>query len=612
MTNFWKRIGVLAIAAITLPFASAAQAARPPFPQSDIAIAARDQNVATFLADFYGKTNLKVKISSSITGKINGSWRGNPAQIWQQLAQAFNIIGYYDGAVTRVYSASEMTSRTIPTAIPADLIRQITQMNLTDQYNVIKPVRGAVVASGVPSFIDQVAQLAPGPKLNQPVMVSTPIQPTSDIVSPRASLPSLGSSTAFERSRIIERASARSRYEVRIFYLRYARADDTLIANGGQQKVRPGVASILRGMMGDGRTSGTVSKSGNGDLVRRGRGSRQLEDVDGNSDFNNDRRNEQSSGENQSQRDVNGPRIEVDAANNSVMVRDRPESMGTYEGLIAGMDIEQRTIEIEATIIELDINRLKNLGIDFNLQTNKLGLVFGGNPVQGNALGSDIAGSYLTGGGSLFQVRINALERQGVLQVNARPRLTTLNNIEAVFDNQSRFNVRVSGERDARLFEVRFGTILRVTPSVLADGGELRTKLQVVVEDGRLNGPVVDGIPGTSNSTINTEAIIRQGESLLIGGITIDSEFDFKQKTPGLGDIPLAGNLFKKRQKGGQHLERLILITPRIISQGTSATAVSAPRQEITPVPLEQLQGQSRRKVKLPKSGRSGARGGGL
>jgi type III secretion protein C len=137
-------------------------------------------------------------------------------------------------------------------------------------------------------------------------------------------------------------------------------------------------------------------------------------------------------------------------------------------------------------------------------------------------------------------------------------------------------------------------------------------KLQVVVEDGRLNGPVVDGIPGTSNSTINTEAIIRQGESLLIGGITIDSEFDFKSKTPGLGDIPIAGNLFKKRQKGGRQLERLILITPRIISQGTSATAASAPGQAITPVPLEQLQGQSRRKVKLPKSGLSGALGGGL
>jgi type III secretion protein C len=616
MTIFWKRMGVAAVAALTLPlalpFTPAANAAMPSFAQSEIVIAARDQNVATFLADFFGKANLKVKISSSVTGKINGSWRGNPAQIWQQLSQAFNIVGYYDGAVIRVYSASEVISRTIPTAVPADLIRQVSQMNLTDQYNVIKPARGAVVASGVPSFIDQVAQLAPGPKLNQPVPTPIPSPQTSDIVSPRASLPSLGSGTAFERSRVIERASARSHYEVRIFYLRYARADDTPVANGGQQIARPGVASILRGMMGDGRVSATVSKSGNRDLVRRGRGSRQLEDVDGNGDFNNDRRDEQSYGESQSPRDVNGPRIEVDASNNSVIVRDRPESMSTYEGLIAGMDIEQRTIEIEATIIELDINRLKNLGIDFNLQTNKLGLVFGGNPVQGNALGSDIAGSYLTGGGSLFQVRINALERQGALQVTSRPRLTTLNNIEAVFDNQSRFNVRVSGERDARLFEVRFGTILRVTPSVLADGGELRTKLQVVVEDGQLNGPVVDGIPGTSNSTINTEAIIRQGESLLIGGITVDSEFDFKQKTPGLGDIPLAGNLFKKRQKGGRHLERLILITPRIISQGTSAASASAPGQAITPVPLEQLEGASRRKAKLPKSGRGGQRGGGL
>lgn len=610
MTNSLKLIGLSTIAMISATVVTPAHAAMPSFAQAEIAIAARDQNVAVFLTDFFGKTNLRAKISSSVTGKINGSWRGSPAQIWQQLSQAFNIVAYYDGGVVRVYAAAEMTSRTIPTAQPADLIRQINQMNLPDQYNVIKTVRGAVVVTGVPSFIDQVAQLAPGPKLNQPILAASPIIPAvTGIVSPLSSLPPVGSSGGLSslplRSKIIQPATARSRYEIRVFYLRYARADDTLISNGGQQSSRPGVASILREQMGDGRPSETVSTSGNRDLVRRGSGSRQLEDVDGYGAFDN-RREQASVQESNSPRDANGPRISVDAANNAVIVRDRPEAMGTYEGLIVGMDIEQRTIEIEATIIELDTNRLKNLGIDFNLQTNKLGLVFGGNPVQGTAFGSDIAASYLSGAGSLFQVRINALERQGVLKVTARPRLTSLNNIEAVFDNQERFNVRVSGERDARLFEVRYGTVLRVTPSVLADGGELRTKLQVVVEQGRLNATVVDGIPGTSNSIINTEAIIRQGESLLIGGITIDSEFDFKSKTPGLGDIPIAGNLFKKRQKGGQYLERLILITPRIISTGASGSVAATPGQSITPIPLEQLEG-----LKKVKTKQRGQRGGG-
>lgn len=591
-----------AISVATL--ASPADAGMPSFAQSEIAIVARNQTISTFLPDFFGKANLKVKVSSSVTGQINGSWRGHPAAIWQQLAQAFNMVAYYDGGVVRVYSASEITSRMVPAAQPLELVRQIQQMNLPDQNNVIKPMRDGVYATGVPSFIDQVVQLAPGQRLNQPAPVITPValpKGESDLVSPLNKMPPLGGGAGGTislpvRSRVIAQATARSRYEVRIFYLNYARADDTLISNGGQQASRPGVASILRGIMGDGRRSETVSTSGNRDLIRRGTGSREIEDVDGNLDYR-DRVASPGVSEGTAVRDIDGPRIEVDAANNAVIVRDRPEAMSAYEGLIAGLDIQQRTIEIEATIIELDINRLRNLGIDFNIQTNKLGLVFGGNPVQGTAFGSDVSGSYLSGSGDLFQVRINALERQGVLQVTARPRLTALNNIEAVFDNQSRFNVRVSGERDARLFEVRYGTILRVTPFVMVDGGQLRTRLQVVVEDGRLNGQVVDGIPGTSNSTINTEAIIRQGESLLIGGITIDSEFDFKSKTPGLGDIPVAGNLFKKRQKGGQHLERLILITPRIISTGKSDAASAVPGSAITPVPLEQLEGKTMRKV---------------
>lgn len=609
MTNFIKLIGFSTIAIISASVAMPAQAAMPSFTQSEIVIAARDQHVATFLTDFFGKTNLRAKVSSSVTGKINGSWRGSPGQIWQQLSQAFNIVAYYDGGVVRVYSAAEMTSRTIPVAQPIDLVRQVNQMNITDQYNIVKATRNAVVVTGVPSFIDQVSQLATGPKLNQPTQPVSPITAASTgtgIVSPLPTS-SVGSGAGFAslplRSKIIERATPRSRYEIRMFYLRYARADDTLISNGGQQTSRPGVATILREMMGDGRRSETISTSGNRDLSRRrGSGSRQLEDVDG-FGVNDERREEISTTEGLSPRDINGPRISVDVANNAVIVRDRPEAMGTYEGLIAGMDIEQRTIEIEATIIELDTNRLKNLGIDFNLQTNKLGLVFGGNPVQGTAFGSDIAASYLSGSGNLFQVRINALERQGVLKVTARPRLTSLNNIEAVFDNQDRFNVRVSGERDARLFEVRYGTILRVTPSVLSDNNELRTKLQVVIEQGRLNATVVDGIPGTSNSIINTEAIIKQGESLLIGGITIDSEFDFKSKTPGLGDIPVAGNLFKKRQKGAQYLERLILITPRIVSTGSSGSAAVMPGQAITPIPLEQLENLKKAKTKPRRGG---------
>ncbi len=130
MTNFLKLIGFSTIAMISATVVTPAHAAMPSFAQAEIAIAARDQNVAVFLTDFFGKTNLRAKISSSVTGKINGSWRGSPAQIWQQLSQAFNIVAYYDGGVVRVYAAAEMSSRTIPTAQPADLIRCAASQHL--------------------------------------------------------------------------------------------------------------------------------------------------------------------------------------------------------------------------------------------------------------------------------------------------------------------------------------------------------------------------------------------------------------------------------------------------------------------------------------------------
>ena len=86
-------------------------------------------------------------------------------------------------------------------------------------------------------------------------------------------------------------------------------------------------------------------------------------------------------------------------------------------------------------------------------------------------------------------------------------------------------------------------------------------------------------------SSINTNAVVKQGESLLIGGMTIDTEYDYKSKVPVAGDIPVVGQLFRKRSKGGSHFERLFLITARILSQSPTSQAAAASRV----IPLDRL-----------------------
>jgi type III secretion protein C len=587
------------IAALLFVFPWAAHAAAPPFSNKTVTITARNQSLEKVVKDLFGQADVRVKVSSAVNGKMNGTFTATPAVIWSQLSRAFNLVAYYDGAVARVYAASEIQTRSFSNAWPLTVVRDARNMGISDASNIVTAANGSVTATGVPTFLERVAQLAASsaaPAVSPTLATSPVIKSTTPASAPIIS-PMLSGPAAMQtvRSSIIARASTRNPYEVRIFYLRYARADDTIQKSSDRTDVISGVATILRGVMGDGRRSETVSTSGNFEIARQsvprllGRGLSSVPPSAAQRDYDDDPVGDNGLAPIQvtAQRDVNGPRVEVDAANNAVIIRDRPEAMGVYEDIIRGLDVEPRGIEIEATILELDTTRLKELGIDFSLQNGDLNALFGGqqtNPTQGFSPGN-IGANILTGALAGFAVRINALEKSGALRIVSRPRMSTLNNIPVVFNNQVTYYARVAGDRQVDLFPITAGLIMRVNPSVVYDGGELRTRMAIDIIDGSPSGLVVDGIPAVKQSSINTNAVVKQGESLMIGGMTIDTEYDYRSKVPVAGDIPLVGQLFRKRSKGGSHFERLFLITARILSQSKSSIAASASRV----VPMEQL-----------------------
>ncbi|MBB5710906.1 type III secretion system outer membrane ring subunit SctC [Sphingomonas xinjiangensis] len=595
MIRLSRAVMLLACAAL-LPQPGAAQ--EPPLNEKTITFTARAQNVDAAVADLFGQSGLKVKVSSAISGKVNGVWTGSPKKIWSQLSRAFNLVAYYDGAVVRVYSSAEIQSRSFNAANPRGVVRDARKLRIVDDANKVAASSGSVSATGVPAFLDRVAQLA-GSASGAPAIIHASTTPsTAAVISPLLGPAALETVSSVPiRSRVLSSATARSPYEVRVFYLRYARADDTIQKSFDRTITIPGVGSILRGMMGDGRPSNTVSTAGNFDIQRQSLprlGGRGLNAVPP----DEDQRSFDQQGtpgldtvviQQAAVRDINGPRVEVDPTNNAVLVRDRPESMKVYEDIVRALDVEPRGVEIEATILELDTSRLKELGLDFGFGTGGLGALFGGtamNPTESFSNGN-IGAAYLTGGLDLFVARITALEKTGALHVISRPRLSTLNNIPAVFNNQVQYYVRVAGDRQVDLFPVTAGMVMRVNPSVLFDGGELRTRLSIEILDGSPSGMIVDGIPAVKQSSINTSAVVKQGESLLIGGMTVDQQYDFKSKVPVAGDIPILGQAFRKRKKGAQHMERIFLITPRVVSRSSQVAAMRPSATD--PIPIEQI-----------------------
>ena len=172
----------------------------------------------------------------------------------------------------------------------------------------------------------------------------------------------------------------------------------------------------------------------------------------------------------------------------------------------------------------------------------------------------------------------------------------TLSNVEALYDTTKSFYVKVQGRNEVDLFRVEAGTTLRVTPHVFKEGNDVRIKLLVQIEDGDFDFErSVDTMPTVNRSAINTQALIMAGESLLIGGMTREKSSEGVTKVPFLGDIPVLGNLFKTTERGGEHKERLFLISPRLVParralSGTAPVGPQRPGNAVQAPPMPELE----------------------
>ena len=228
---------------------------------------------------------------------------------------------------------------------------------------------------------------------------------------------------------------------------------------------------------------------------------------------------------------------------------------------------------------------MRELGINWRWNNAGHGASFSG---AVPTVGPGGIASVVLGSAGQFLARIRAMQSEGSARVVASPQVVTLSDIEAVFDNSSTFYVRVAGREQVDLFNVSAGTSLRVTPHVFRDRDATRIKLLVNVEDGNLTDRQVDQIPVIERSTINTQALITEGESLLIGGMVRESNRPARTRCRAWVTCRCSATCSRPRTKASSRVERMFLITPRLAgtrpaplqstpsSQRTTATSAPA------------------------------------
>ncbi|MBX2885005.1 MAG: type III secretion system outer membrane ring subunit SctC [Granulosicoccus sp.] len=519
------------------------QAGQVPGMQIDVSLKAREQPVDEFLNQLFGQAGVPTIVDPHVSGTVNGDWMDTAANLHAQTMRTFQLVTYFDGVVAYVYKLKNMTQVVLPvnrkTALA--IIALAKGMQLPDEHNRLKVAGDSgLVVSGTPRFIEQVKELSVTVRKNTKKYVPKMVE--------------------------------------KLFELKTSWAHDTTVEVGDTRVFVPGMVSILNDLIAGKPISATAEE-------RSSSVPQQLQQLGGSAGLIASSVKKETAADktripaqseiNMDEFDSSGVRIVAVPNLNAVLIRDYENRMKSYETLIASLDVEPYMLEIEATIIDLNSDRSREFGVNWRLQSDDGNEALVGNgTITDQLLRPDTVITPQGQGGVLslalgnqaekFLARIRALENEGDAEIISKPHVVTLSNEEAVLDTTQSFFVRVAGVEEASLYKITAGTTLRVTPHVYKVDGDFRIKLMVNISDGATTDATVDQIPVIGQSRISTQAIVKAGDSLLVGGLVRESKRDAVTKVPLLGDLPGLGSMFRSRSNSGTKVERMFLITPRI------------------------------------------------
>lgn len=549
---------------------NAAHPAEPVWQGEPMHYVARNSRLADVLTDVAAAGGLRLDATRAVRGDVNGVFDQTPAAVFRTLAEAWGLVWFFDGQTIHVSTPDDVRSRTLPFAplTRDDVTTLLRNLELDDPHLPLRFAKDSVKVVGPSRYVDAVTD-AIAKALDQHTPAPASLEQT----------------------------------QIRVFPLRYAQAQDITYNSGGHQQTIPGVASLLRQLMENTsapQSTAAARVKGRPSLAKSSRGGvPPLPSLPGLGEIAQPDAAVADDPPSLPPTALTPARrnIIADARTNAVVVYDVPEMMPAYQRAIAMLDRPQDLVEISAVVMDVSSDAARELGIRWGAgaassrpATPPYGALMPALPgVLPLAADAGINLTTLIGDSAHYLYeQIHALEQTGRARILSRPRVLTLNNAEAVLSSRNSVYVRVAGNQDANLFNVDTGLTLKVTPTVEQGGSDRNAiLLSVQIEDGSFDSDAtVDGIPRVNNNSIITQAVVGDGESLLIGGYDYERSQTNASKVPFLGDIPLIGSLFRNERTAVDRSERLILITPQVrranAVRNAPAAASVAPANVVT------------------------------
>lgn len=290
----------------------------------------------------------------------------------------------------------------------------------------------------------------------------------------------------------------------------------------------------------------------------------------------------------------------VDERTNAIILTDTADRLQDFRDVINQLDIPVKQVLIEARIVTASDDFSEDLGIrwgfaDLDQQSSTRFRKAGGSLTTLEDLqdiiasggvgditspehlvvdlgvakeGASTFGVGLTGAGYLLDLELSALAADGHAEVVARPKVITADKNPALIESGTEIPYQEATSSGATSTSFKDATLaLEVTPQITPDDRiimELNVKQDTV-------GAIFNGVPSIDTNQIETQVLVDNGQTIVLGGIfSTDKQFS-TTKTPFLGDLPYAGRLFRRTEQKDNKTELLIFITPRIIQESLTS-----------------------------------------
>ena len=273
----------------------------------------------------------------------------------------------------------------------------------------------------------------------------------------------------------------------------------------------------------------------------------------------------------------------LDADNSLVLRYDDPQQILNLQEVLRVLDVKPRQIQIKSEFVTVTQNDVSSFGLNFNF--TKVNLLAGAN--IGYQTANTAFLQYATGN---LQTQLSFILTQGRGKVVASPLATTLNGVPAIFISQQNIPVIISGAVltangqsavTTQIVPIQVAVQLQVTPRINGDDSITLTGIVTFGDvTGTITNPAGGTIPITITQPVVINRIVRNGDSMVIAGLTRKRDNVSTNKVPLLGDLPLIGTLFRSRNVTTDDSELVVFITPTIIPDrpagGTAGSGVGS------------------------------------